>query len=194
MKTTLNEIKKYNPCDLFWNNLLDSLNKTEADDEPLSIIYIMDNNSLEDALFCLQAVKGHDKAIWTYAISVAKQSIHLQSKHYVNDYWKKLKKFVKGNISEDELKIAFILAFTNPDINNISAAHCLRIVVNWVIYEISKDASRKASKEAAWQSAWGAFPNWDNVHAARREEEQAAYDNVKKEQEHYFRMFLIKQK
>ncbi|MCP3675225.1 MAG: hypothetical protein GY829_12240, partial [Gammaproteobacteria bacterium] len=40
MKTTLNEINKYDPCDDSWAKVLKYLNKTKADDEPLDFMVI----------------------------------------------------------------------------------------------------------------------------------------------------------
>jgi hypothetical protein len=58
MKTTLNKIKHQSPCQDGWVKLLKHLGKTEADDEPLSLITILDSNGLDDALWCLRAVDG----------------------------------------------------------------------------------------------------------------------------------------
>jgi hypothetical protein len=53
--TTLNKIRQHSPCKDGWGKLLRSLGKTEADDEPLSLITILDSNGLDDALWCLRA-------------------------------------------------------------------------------------------------------------------------------------------
>ena len=41
--------------------LLSNLGKTAADDEPLSLITILDSNGLDDAPWCLRAVTGTAK-------------------------------------------------------------------------------------------------------------------------------------
>jgi Trp operon repressor len=63
MKTTLNKIKEHNPCEDGWKKLLTFLNKTEADDEELSLLTILQSNGFNDALWALSAVEGHDKEI-----------------------------------------------------------------------------------------------------------------------------------
>ena len=73
MNTTLNEIRKHNPCVEGWTKLLKHLGKTAADDEPLPILTIMDSNGLDDALWCLRAVTGHDREIRLYAVWCARQ-------------------------------------------------------------------------------------------------------------------------
>ena len=77
MKTTLNKIKQHSPCAVGWKKLLSNLGKTGGDDEPLSITSILDSNGLDDALWCLRAVDGHDKEIRLYAVWCARQVLHL---------------------------------------------------------------------------------------------------------------------
>jgi len=73
MYTTLNEIREHSPCHDGWTNLLRTPNKTKADDEPVSIIQVLDSNGLDDALWCLRAVKGHNRDIRLFAVWCARQ-------------------------------------------------------------------------------------------------------------------------
>ena len=73
MKTTLNAVRAHGPCADGWRKLLSYLGKTEADDEPLAITTILDSNGLDDALWCLRAVEGHDREIRLYAVWCARQ-------------------------------------------------------------------------------------------------------------------------
>ncbi len=79
MKTTLNAIRKHQPCADGWQKLLRHLGKKTADDEPVSIITILDSNGLDDALWCLRAVTGHDREIRLYAVWCARQVQHLMT-------------------------------------------------------------------------------------------------------------------
>lgn len=79
MKTTLNEIRKNSPCESGWRKLLSNLGKTGPDDEPLSILAVLDSNGIDDALWCLRAVEGHDKKIRMYAVWCARQVQHLMT-------------------------------------------------------------------------------------------------------------------
>ncbi len=54
MQTTLNEIKKYNPCSLSWAKGLRYLNKTKADNEPIDFMTIHKVVGIEDAIWCLR--------------------------------------------------------------------------------------------------------------------------------------------
>ena len=83
--TTLNRIRDYSPCVDGWKKLLRNLGKTQADDEPLSIIDILDLNGLDDAIWCLRAVDGLravgdiDKDARLFAVWCARQVQHLMT-------------------------------------------------------------------------------------------------------------------
>ena len=79
MKTTLNAIREHQPCADGWAKLLEHLGKTSADDEQLPILTILDSNGLDDALWCLRAVKGHDKEMRLFAVWCARQVQHLMT-------------------------------------------------------------------------------------------------------------------
>ena len=79
MKATLRAIRAHNPCDDGWRKLLKHLGKTEPDDEPLSIATVLGSNGLDDALWCLRAVSGHDREIRLFAVWCARQVQHLMT-------------------------------------------------------------------------------------------------------------------
>jgi hypothetical protein len=79
MNTTLNAIRKHHPCTDRWAKLLAHLGKTQADDEPLAITTILESNGLDDALWALRAVSGHDREIRLYAVWCARQVKHLMT-------------------------------------------------------------------------------------------------------------------
>ena len=60
MNTTLNKIKAFKPCEDGWKKLLTYLNKTEADDEELSLLTILESNGLNHALWALRTVEGYE--------------------------------------------------------------------------------------------------------------------------------------
>ena len=79
MKTTLNKIRACHPCASGWEKLLRNLGKTRADDEPLSITTILDSNGLDDALWCLRAVDGHQREMRLFAVGCARSVQHLMN-------------------------------------------------------------------------------------------------------------------
>ena len=52
--TTLNEIRAAGPCKGGWEKLLGNLGKTKADNEPLSLLTVLESNGIDDAIWCLR--------------------------------------------------------------------------------------------------------------------------------------------
>jgi len=77
--TTLNDIRAHSPCSDGWSKLLNTLGKTKADDEPLSLLTILDSNGLDDALWCARAFKGHDRDFRLFGVWAARQVQHLMT-------------------------------------------------------------------------------------------------------------------
>jgi len=110
MKTTLNQIRANQPCADGWEKLLRSLNKTKADDDPVTITQIIDSNGLDDALWCLRAVKGRDKEIRLYAVWCARQVQHLMNDPRSLVALDVAERFANGKATEAELVAAWITA------------------------------------------------------------------------------------
>lgn len=112
MKTTLNAIRAHNPCPGGWEKLLKHLGKTKADDEPLSIATILDSNGLNDALWCLRAVEGHDKEIRLFAVWCARQVQHLMKDQRSIDALDVAERYANGEATQDELNAAWNAAWS----------------------------------------------------------------------------------
>jgi len=115
MKTTLNKIREFSPCGIKPNSdgslsgllkLMDYLGKTKTDDEPLSILQILESNGLDDALWCLRAVAGYDKEIRLFAVLCARQVEHLLTDQRSKDALVVSEKFANGEATEIELATA----------------------------------------------------------------------------------------
>ena len=110
MKTTLNKIRDHSPCSEGWTKLLKSLNKTKADDEPVSIVQILDSNGLDDGLWCLRAVSGRDREIRHYAVWCARQVEHLMTDHRSKNALDVAERFADGLATEKERAAAWAAA------------------------------------------------------------------------------------
>jgi hypothetical protein len=130
MKTTLNAIRSHNPCAEGWKKLLQHLGKTEADDEPLSIREILTSNGLDDALWCLRAVEGHNKEIRLLAVAYARQVQHLMTDPRSIASLDVAERHAHGQATNDELTEA------------LAAAR-----------DAARDAAKNAAKNAAWAAA-----------------------------------------
>jgi hypothetical protein len=115
MNTTLAEIRKHSPCSEGWAKLLRHLGKTQADDEPLTIATIIDANGLDDALWCLRAVSGHDREIRLYAVWCARQVQHLMTDPRSVAALDVAERFANGEASTQELDAARDAAYAAQD-------------------------------------------------------------------------------
>ena len=129
MKTTLNAIREHQPCANGWAKLLRHLGKTKADHEPVLIRTILDSNGLDDALWCLRAVTGHDREIRLYAVWCARRVQHLMI---------------------DPRSIA-ALDVAERYANNLATEHDLEAA-----WDAAWAAARAAAGDAAWDAAWAA--------------------------------------
>jgi len=77
--TTLRKIRQHNPCKKGWRTLLSSLGKTVVDDEPLPLVTILQSNGLDDTLWCLRTITGHDKEIVRFSLACAQEVRHLMT-------------------------------------------------------------------------------------------------------------------
>ncbi len=77
--TSLNKIREYRPCTSGWKTLLKALGKTEPDDEPITIEFILNSNGVDDAIWCLRATTGHTDAIIKFAQQCADAVAHLKN-------------------------------------------------------------------------------------------------------------------
>jgi hypothetical protein len=129
MNTTLNEIREFLPCEPSWEQLLKSLNKTKADDEPLSFKYILDVLDIRDALWCLTTQSYKDQCL--FLADVAESVLHIFEDNYPNDMRvcnciDGIRKFHAGEITEDDLLIlrcAAVYAVYTTDLAAAAAAN-----------------------------------------------------------------------
>ena len=138
MYTTLNQIREHSPCSEGWTNLLKFLGKKKADDESVSIRTILESNGLDDALWCLRAVKGQDKAIRLYAVWCARQVQHLMTDQRSINTLDVSEKYAKGEATEAELNTARAAA---------SAASAASDAAAWAAASAASDAARAAQKQ-----------------------------------------------
>ena len=172
MKTTLNKIRKHSPCADGWEKLLKYLGKTKADDEPLPITTIIDSNGLDDALWCLRAVEGHDKEIRLFAVWCARQVQHLLTDKRSLDALDVAEHYANGEATEDELAAAGDAA--RDAVRAARAAGAAAAEAAWDAAQTAvraaraagaaaeaagaaaEDAAEAAARDAAWDAAWDA--------------------------------------
>ena len=173
MKTTLNEIWKHNPRSYVWRDLLNYLGKTKADDEPLAITTILDSNGLDDALWCLRAVEGHDREIRLFAVWCARQVQHLLTDQRSLDALDVAERYANGQATEVELAVAKAAAWAAEAVTWSSATWAAKAARS------ARDAAY-AARDAAYAAMWAAAYAVD---AARSDWSTAPYDKELREKQ-----------
>jgi len=154
MQTTLNKIRSHGPCASGWKKLLAHLGKTEADNEPLSILTIIESNGLDDALWCLRAVDGSDKEIRLFAVWCARQVQHLMTDKRSIDALDVAEKYASGMATRDELERAESAAESAAWSAAWSAARSAAESAAWsAAWSAAESAARSAARSAAWSAA-----------------------------------------
>ena len=160
MKTTLNKIRKHNPCTDGWENLLKYLGKTKADDEPLSLLTILDSNGLDDAIWCLRAFEGKDREIRLFAVWCARQVQHLLTDKRSLAALDVAERYANGEATEKEMDAARSAAASAAPAAGVAAD-----VTEWAARDAAWaatrdaaawDVARDAARYAAWAAAEGA--------------------------------------
>lgn len=113
--TTLNKIRAQHPCKEEWEKLLKSLGKTEADDDQLSLSYILKSNGIDGAILALSSVEGRDKEILLFACACAKRVLPIYEAAYPNDNRVRnaidvAVRYANGKSTEEELHYAWAAA------------------------------------------------------------------------------------
>ena len=101
--TTLRQIRQHEPCADGWRTLLTFLGKTRVDDEPLPLTTILQSNGLDDALWCLRTLEGHDKEIIRFALACAQEVKHLMTDQRSLDALDALARHLESPLSKQEL-------------------------------------------------------------------------------------------
>ena len=172
MKTTLNKIRDHSPCRDGWEKLLKHLGKTKADDEPLSLLTILDSNGLDDALWCLRAVDGYEKDIRLYAVWCARQVQHLMTDQRSLDALDVAEKYAHGQATHEELTAA-------NDVARAAAWDAARAAA----LDAANDAAWGTARAAAWDEAWDEAidASWSAARAAQETELRRMLKEIEKE-------------
>jgi len=156
MKTTLNAIRSTKPFGDIWATLLNHLGKTESDDEPIAIAEILNVLTINDALWCLRGVTGHDREIRLYAIWCMRRVQHLMRDPRSIAALDVAERFANGQATDVELE-----ATLGPARNASIVAWAVARAVGDDEYDVERYAARAAG-ELAWVIAGPARERaWD---------------------------------
>ena len=189
MKTTLNKIRENRPCGIRPNGdgtlvgllkLMAFLGKEKTDDDPVSILQILDSNGLDDALWCLRAVDGYDKEKRLYAVWCARQVQHLMTDARSIKALDVAEQFALGNATVEELKAAYS---ASRSATASLAADAAEAAASW-----SATKTAGGTADAAWSTAEAA--TWSAARAATRSSSASARSEMLTKQEEQLRKIL----
>ena len=154
MKTTLNRIRQHRPFGEDWKRLLRLLGKRKADDEPLSIVTIIDRAGFDDALWCLRTVEGHEREIQLFAVWCARQVEHLMTDARSIAVINVAERFANGMATKEELAVAGAAA--RAAVSEVARAEGIAsgglVVAPWLarddVWELSGAAASAAANAA----------------------------------------------
>lgn len=155
LKTTLNKIFAQRLCTPSGRQkLLSNFGKTQPDDEPISILQILERNGVEDGLACLGAVDGHDREIRLFAVWCARQVQHLAGDARITAAMDVSERFANGEATQQELDAARSATW-EP-----TAAAAAAAAARWRNCDgVGVDGSSSTATMAA--AVWAAAAAWD---------------------------------
>ena len=166
--TTLRQIRQHNPCSEGWRTLLTFLGKTGADDDPLPLVTILQFNGLDDALWCLMTITGHDNEIIRFALACAQEVKHLMTDQRSLDALDALARHLESPLSKQELDqvlaaaraagVPVVAARAAAEAAQAAARTAARAAVEAAVRSAARaaEAAAWAAEAAAWAAAWAA--------------------------------------
>ena len=173
LTVTLSDVRRHSPCDKMWKRLLSCLGVTRANKHPLPLERILEINDLDDALWVLRAVKGHDVAIRLFACYCAKCALDIFERGYPDDKRPRkaietAERFVRGLATNEELVTARAAADTaGEELRWLHARIVAREAAGFAAGFAEGDATVFAAQFAAglaeggatWAAVFGAAPD-----------------------------------
>ena len=139
--TTLNLIRAAKPCEDVWRKLLGGLGKTQADDEPLTLLRVLDICGLDEALWVLSYAMPDDRLARHFQAWCAERVLHLFEAERPGDL----------RVRE---QIAMLRNDTAPDAARAAARDAARAAA-WAAESAARYAAWNA-ESAARYAAWNA--------------------------------------
>ena len=153
MHTTLNEIRKYDPCTSGWKKLLSHLGKTNSDNEPLPFTTILISNGIRDAIWCLRVLPDYDLKVMEFKLRCARRVEHLDKSGSARTCLDVVEKFIKGEASAADLQHAAYAAADAAAYAAAAAADAYAAAAYAAAAAAAADAADAAADAAAYAAA-----------------------------------------
>jgi hypothetical protein len=139
--------------------------QTEADNEPLSLLMILESNGLNDAIWCLRACDVVEKEARLYAVACARRVQHLMQELCSINALDVAERYANGQATDAELATA-------RDATRGAAWYAASATARGA----AEEAAWYAAEEAAWYAADAAA--WDTARAVETEWQETEFRRV----------------
>ena len=168
---TLKSLREHDACFVGYNRVVRALQGkpfTEADadresylrfahKEPIPILDILKSNGLDDALWALRCVQGHDRDLRLYAVWCARQVEHLLTDQRSKDALDVAERYANGDASAEELTAAWEAAGDAARASAwASAGDATRAAARASAWAAAGDATWASAGDATWDATWDA--------------------------------------
>ena len=149
LTTTLNRIRAHGLCASEWATLLDYLDKTEADDEPLSFEIILEAIGLDDAILCLGAEPQHEREYRRFAVWCARQSLRSATNRWLMSLLDVAERHANGEATDEDLAAAREAAYAAG-----KAAAPGESVAAYTVSHAAASTGWAAARLTSWCAVW----------------------------------------
>ena len=179
--TTLKRIRAASPCEDGYSKLLKNLGKSKADDEPLTLLTVLNSNGLDDALWVLSYAMPDDRLARHFQAWCAEQVLHIFERERPDDNRPRHVITVLRNdaASEQDRAAARDAAGAAAGAACEAGAGAAAWAAAW---DAAWDAAGAAAGAAAWAAAWDAA--WDAARDAARAAQEKQLRAMLEAQEH----------
>ena len=119
MKTTIEEIMKYNPCQSGIDDFVKKYGRNSGD---VSFREILESNGIQDAIWCLRVFPDYDLNVLKFKYLCARRVEHLDTSGTAKKCLNVLEMYLDGEVSKEELKNAANDAANAYDAANANAS------------------------------------------------------------------------
>jgi hypothetical protein len=150
--TTLNAIRSFSPCTYGYTKLLKHLKKTKGDNDPLSLLTILESNGLDDAIWCLRTEQKPERT-QRFILALSRRVEHLSTAAKTcNDV---VERYLNGEATTAELNAAQAAAAQAAQAAAQAAARAARAAarVTYAAADTAAYAAAYAAVDAAVNSA-----------------------------------------
>lgn len=170
--TTLARIRAARPCRDGWVKLLATLGKTEADDDPLDLLTVLNSNGLDDALWVLSNAMPDDRLARHYHAWCAEQVLPIFEAERPGDLRVRaqIEMLRRDDATDEERDAAWYAAWAASRVAAYAASAAS--YASYAAYAATGGAARDAARDVARSAGYAAYAAAGAAGAAARDAQE----------------------